>query len=350
MPGIETIRRNVDTALSRIVGSTIRIYKLDRIAPEMCSGISDFTLRKGKRIRPLLFSMGYLGYVREPACGFYYSAAAVELFHSFILIHDDVIDKAELRRGRPALHVVYRDALRRSGGAKGEDLSIVAGDLVYSMAISSFLKIREESARKELALRKVLETAFYTGSGQFIELVNDRRPISQIGLDEIYRTYDLKTASYTFAGPLAAGALLAGAHPRTASRLYRSGLLMGRAFQIRDDILDIFGDELNTGKTIWKDIEECKKTVLLWHAYHYGNSSVKKYLRRLLEAEQTERPVTHTLKQTLREILIGAGSLAFAESEITRQFDRARIDKAMIGMDDGYGKLLGAYSRSLLEN
>ena len=156
--------------------------------------------------------IGYLGYAGKTAPSLYRSAASLELLHDFMLVHDDIIDKSDTRRGQPSMHALLNKYLKNHRDIKftGEDLAIIAGDVMYAMALHAFLSVREDPKNKEASFKKLIEAALYTGTGEFIELILSLKNIDAITKNDIYKIYDLKTANYTFSTPLVMGATLAG--------------------------------------------------------------------------------------------------------------------------------------------
>jgi geranylgeranyl diphosphate synthase type I len=233
------IKNKIERELDAYIHGVDGMYSLKRISPVLFKNIKDFLRRGGKRIRPILFVVGYLGFAKKARPGLYRSALSLELLHDFMLVHDDIIDKAGTRRGRPAMHAMFKDYLDRNRNIKFtcQDLAMVAGDVIYALALEAFLSVEEDRERKEAALKKLIEAALYTGSGEFIELFAGIKSLDKITKEEIYKIYDFKTANYTFASPMAIGATLAGADKRQIDLLFKYGLYLGRAFQIKDDIL-----------------------------------------------------------------------------------------------------------------
>jgi geranylgeranyl diphosphate synthase type I len=189
-----------------------------------------------------------------------------------------------------------------------------------------------------------LETALFTGSGQFIELINSQRSIGEVTREEIYRTYDLKTAYYTFAGPLASGAVLGGATDDEANNLFRAGILLGRAFQIRDDILDIFQDERISGKNAFSDVMEAKKTLLLWYAYRHCGENEREFLDGIISRPDIGKEEL----MRFRDCIVQSGSLLNAEKEVRRLVDAACSSGAFHSMNRTYAACLEGYTRDLL--
>ncbi|TAM41649.1 polyprenyl synthetase family protein, partial [bacterium] len=266
------IKIGIEKELAAYARRMDKLYSLRQLSPLLFKTIKEFICRPGKRIRPVLFCIGYLGFSKKTPPGLYRSALSLELLHDFMLVHDDIIDKSDTRRGRPSMHALLNRYLRTDKKAKfnGEDLTIVAGDVMYSMALDAFLSVKEDMRRKEEALRKLISAALYTGSGEFIELILGTRPIEKVTREDIYKIYDHKTANYTFASPLSIGATLAGAKPEQVKKLFSNGMLVGRAFQIKDDIIGTFGEEKDTGKSNLTDIKEAKRTLLIWHAFNHS--------------------------------------------------------------------------------
>ncbi len=308
--------------------------------------IKDFILRKGKRIRPILFIAGYLGFARRPAPGLYRSALSIELLHDFMLVHDDIIDKSLKRRNKPSMHKMLKDYLSDYKDIKftGEDLSIVVGDVMYAIAIKAFLSIKEDAVRKEKAMKKFIEAAIYTGAGEFIELLSATKDISRITKQEIYKIYDYKTACYTFSTPLCSGAILAGAKQAQIDRLFRFGIYLGRAFQIKDDILDMFGQEDKIGKSILSDLQEAKKTLLIWYAYNNSGKDNKSLIKKIF----LKRRVNKSDLLRIRKIIKDSGALRYVEREIAGFIKKSQNLIDTSSMHKKYRNFLLNYSREIL--
>lgn len=257
-------------------------------------GIKDFILRDGKRIRPILFLLGYKGYTKRTGIShkkLIRSSLSTELLHDFLLIHDDVIDNSDLRRGKPTLHRLFNSELGKPARDKlGPNLSIVAGDIIFALATDALLSLDESAARKEKALLKFTEAARNTGIGEFLDVIDNIKKIEKIKKKDVFLTYTLKTAKYTFEAPLVMGAILAGASKREQEKLSRMGIALGQAFQIYDDLLDVFSTSKKIGKPVLSDLNESKKTLLVWRAYTTLKGKDKKALKQLLEKDKKTYP------------------------------------------------------------
>lgn len=340
------IKNRLEKELRRYLADLDTRYKLRNISPLLSLSIKDFIARDGKRIRPALFVIGYLGFAKKEPPGLYRSALASEIFHDFMLIHDDIIDKSPTRRGKPSMHTLLGANLRKLRNIKfnGQDLAIVAGDILYAMAIDCFLDIKEDLKRKERALRRLIQAGIQTGSGEFIELLCGARGIKDIGLEDIYKIYDLKTAYYTFSAPLSMGAILSGATQQQIQALHDYGIYVGRAFQIKDDILGLFADEKEIGKSNITDLQEAKKTPLIWFAYNHSNAKNKALIKGIF----TKSRVHKKDLLLMRSIVLTCGARAYAEGEIFRFIAKANALLSGCKMRPAYKNALLEYSKKLL--
>lgn len=343
---IDKIKSRIESTLkSYALGLNLK-YPFYQISPLLDKTIRDFILRPGKRARSGLFILGYLGYRQKEPAGLYQSAASLELLHNFLLIHDDIIDKAALRKGQPTIHTTLDDFLKNHPKVKfsGSDLSIIVGDIIYSLSLNLFLSIRVKELYKEKALDKFSEIVTYTGAGQFIEILYGIKGIRKMKLPEILKIYDLKSAQYTFSYPLVLGATLAGANQMETDKLFEYGIQAGRAFQIKDDILDMFGKEKNTGKPGFTDIKEAKKTILLFYAFQKSSPKERLYMEKILEKAAPSQ--SDCLK--IRGIVERCGALESAREQIALSLRKAKEISQTLGMTHKYRGILNQYTERLL--
>ncbi len=343
----DRIKNKLDGKLKDFIADINKQYSLDTISPLIFNNIKDFVLRLGKRIRPLLFVIGYLGFSKKIAANLYTSALGIELLHDFMLVHDDIIDKSDTRRGKPSMHAMLNYHLKRYKKIKfnGQDLSIALGDIMYAMAINAFLSINENMERKERALRKFIDTAVYTGCGEFIELINGAKPIEKITKDSIYKIYDYKTAHYTFSTPLATGAILAGAPQAQIDKLFSFGIYLGRAFQIKDDIIGMFEAESKIGKSTLTDLQEGKKTILIWYAYDNSSKKNQSAIKGIFAKEK----VTNKDLLKIRGIVRESGALDYAKKEVGVLLKKAKETILSSAMKPAYKKTISSYCTEILK-
>ncbi len=337
---IEQIRKNIDRSLVSFLDTVKKDYKLHLVSPVLFESIREFTLREGKRLRPLLLILTYKGYAsasQKISRKLYNASTCMEFLHNFMLIHDDIIDRSDLRRGKPTMHkILERTVQARDPDKLGIDLGIIAGDIVYALAIDAFLSIDEPSERKERALKYFIQTAAFTAMGEFIDTVSAVKPVEDVDEKEVFLNYTLKTARYTFDCPMVTGAILAGAGTQEIKKISRFGILIGQAFQVQDDIIGVFETEANIGKPILSDLAEGKKTLLVTRAFSVLQQEAKKEFLSIFAKK------TKTLKdlETVKKIFVKTGSLDYALEAIHTRLAEARKILDRLDMNEEYRGLL----------
>lgn len=232
----------------------------------VAQAVAELTLRGGKRLRAALVAAGFEAgldaaatHADRPVWAATLPAMiAVELLQTYLLIHDDWMDDDAVRRGGPAVHVLLRE--RFGTRSAGDAAAILAGDLASGLAQTALLESRAPADHVLAALRVYARIQVDVVSGQVAEL---RAPLRSGPVATSETVHALKTASYTTIGPLLIGAALAGASEGRLRALERVGLPLGVAFQLRDDLLGIYGDPAATGKPVWNDIRQGKHTALV---------------------------------------------------------------------------------------
>ncbi len=226
----------------------------------------------GKRIRPVLCLMGneLFEEIKEDA---WHAGTAIELFHNFTLIHDDIMDQAPLRRGMETVHAKY-----------GGNTAILAGDVMLVAAYEALNRIGTESLRPILTLFN--RTAKEVCEGQQLDM--DFEKMESVSLEAYLHMIELKT-SVALAASLQTGAILGGAGERNQQLLYAFGKKLGIAFQVQDDYLDAFGDPEKFGKQVGGDILANKKTFLLIHALGSAPPAQQQELREIMAANGPDK-------------------------------------------------------------
>lgn len=217
----------------------------------------------GKRLRPVMLMLGYYLFDEKvekslPA------ALAVEIFHNFTLLHDDIMDAAPLRRGHPTVHEKY-----------GTNTGILSGDVMLAHAYNYLLQLQIESTRLHSLMAVFTQTAIEVCEGQQMDMNFETR--QDVTIAEYLKMIESKT-SVLLAAALKMGSLLAGAITADADHLYEFGRYLGIAFQLQDDLLDTFGDADKFGKKAGGDISQNKKTYLYLKALEIASPTLKKEL------------------------------------------------------------------------
>jgi len=226
----------------------------------------------GKRIRPILCVLGneLFSEITEDAWSL---ATAIELFHNFTLIHDDMMDAAALRRGMQTVHTKY-----------GDNTALLTGDVMLIRAYEKLQNINPAYLPKILSLFNT--TAREVCEGQQLDMDFEKMP--SVTLDAYIHMITLKT-SVLLAASLEMGAILGGATPGNCKHVYEFGKNLGIAFQIQDDYLDAFGDPEKFGKEVGGDIRQNKKTFLLLHALEVATPDQRAKLDTLLESSGPDK-------------------------------------------------------------
>lgn len=228
----------------------------------------------GKRIRPVMCLMGNELF-DEIHADTWQLATAIELFHNFTLIHDDIMDAAPLRRGMETVHLKY-----------GESTALLAGDVMLIRAYDYLNKINPQYLHRILHLFNT--TAREVCEGQQIDM--DFEKMETVSLDAYIRMISLKT-SVLLAASLEMGAILGGASEGNCRHIYDFGKNLGIAFQVQDDYLDAFGDPEKFGKDVGGDIRQNKKTFLLLHALEVASPAQKKELENLMQQNPPDKVI-----------------------------------------------------------
>jgi len=262
---------SINTALKQIL-------TLNQQPTELYGLIQEFLNYGGKRLRPILclLSAESVGGKEDNTIK---AAIAIELFHNFTLIHDDIEDNSLLRRGKPCLHLRH-----------GIPLAINAGDGLYAIAYKAIISI-DCTSEKKLRVFSLLNDAFLKViEGQAIELGWIKNKKWNLTIQDYMQMIECKTGAL-LAVACQVGALLADASESQQKVLYDFGMALGTAFQIQDDVLNLIGQEEKYNKEIGGDITEGKRTLMVLHALNNTNLRIedKKYLTELLDNHTLER-------------------------------------------------------------
>ena len=260
-----------EASLARFFQENSERYAYGDLFEPLYLDITEFVSRRGKRIRPMLMLSSYriFGGDRPFADHSLLRAAlSLELLHSFILIHDDVIDQSERRRRLPTFHKLVEERLGKIDDAArvGENVALVVGDILFAMAVDTLRDTDFDPAVRDAAQSHFLRYISDTGAGEVYDILLGTRDIARVEESDILRMYSLKTTRYTFEAPLVLGALLAGMdndHLRELAELIEP---VGLAFQIQNDLIE-YHQFKGVDRLRQTDILEGKKTLLLRVAY-----------------------------------------------------------------------------------
>ena len=282
----------------------------------------------GKRIRPVLMLLGYQLWREQPE-DIIMPAIGLETYHNYTLLHDDLMDNADMRRGHETVH-------RRWDANK----AILSGDSMLVLAYQRVAQVPKEKLQQVLDLFTV--TALEIGEGQEYDMAFETR--NDVTEDEYIEMIRLKT-SVLLACALKMGAILADAPDEDVNRLYKVGEQLGLAFQLQDDLLDVYGDPKVFGKAIGGDIMSNKKTYMLINAYNRADDSQRAVLQRWLDAKNPDRKEKVAAVTRLYDEI---GIRQLCETKINDYFDQARRTLDLVNVGDERKQPLRQYMDEML--
>lgn len=283
----------------------------------------------GKRIRPVLMLLAYNLYRENPE-SILMQAVALETYHNYTLLHDDLMDNADMRRGHDTVHKKW-DANK----------AILSGD---SMLVLAYQRMQQCDARHLQAVLEVFtETALEIGEGQEYDMAFETR--NDVTEEEYIEMIRLKT-SVLLACAVQIGAILADAPEEDVKNLYKFGEQLGLAFQLQDDLLDVYGDSAVFGKAIGGDIVSNKKTYMLINAVNRATPEQRKELMRWIEAKDFDRTEKVRAVTSLYDQI---GIRQLCEQKINYYFDECRRCLAKVNISDERKQQLLAYTDEMMK-
>lgn len=314
-----TLAKFLDSQEDSFTGSPLlhRIFRVTR----------DFVLTGGKRLRPLFCYWGWRGAGGQDTDDAIIVASSLEIFHAFALIHDDIIDESPTRRGRPTVHraLAALHARSRWNGDTdhfGESLGILCGDLclVWSDELLRTCGLPSDQVQEAQPLLHQMRTELVVG--QYLDVLGQAAGSSLADALMINR---YKTAKYTVQRPLQIGGTLAGAESGLLAAYTAFGIPLGEAFQLRDDLLSVFGDPTVTGKTSLDDLRTGKPTALI--ALARGHATPAQHRR--IAALHGNPDLDEGGAAELRELLHETRAVTVTEDMIT-----SRREQALVALQD----------------
>lgn len=282
----------------------------------------------GKRIRPTLMLLAYNLFKDDPE-KILSSACALETYHNYTLLHDDLMDNADVRRGQPTVHKKWN-----------ANLAVLSGD---SMLVLAYQRMTECDSHLAEVLRLFTETALEIGEGQQMDMEFETR--NDVREEEYIEMIRLKT-SVLLACAMKIGALLADAPADDADNLYRFGEKIGLAFQLQDDYLDVYGDPAVFGKAIGGDIVSNKKTYMLINAFNRADNAQRAELERWIRATDFERQEKVKAVTGLYDEM---GIDRLAQQKIAGYFNESKTYLDRVGVSDERKSELMRYAQRMMK-
>ena len=276
--------------------------------------MKNFCLNGGKRLRGILFLLGYKAFKNDVGKEILRLAISVELLHSSLLIHDDVMDDSNLRRGNKSFHKIYEESVNpiyKNAKKYGENIAITAGDILLALSYNCIANHLKKVAH--IYTKVIINTAY----GQALDLESSFKNLSE---QDVLNIHLLKSAKYTIEGPLHVGAVIADASEKDLKKLSDYAIPLGIAFQLKDDILGLFGDEKTIGKPITSDLSEGKKTLLMIKALEKASKEDRKFLLSTLG----NRNITLKDVEKVRKIVKNTGSLEHSKNLMSKLIEESK--------------------------
>lgn len=283
----------------------------------------------GKRIRPVLMLLAYNLFKDDPE-SILMPACALETYHNYTLLHDDLMDNADVRRGKPTVHRKW-DA----------NTAILSGDSMLVLAYQRMAQVPADKLKPILDL--FTETALEIGEGQQYDMDFESR--TDVTEDEYIEMIRLKT-SVLLACAVKMGAILAGASQEDADNLYHFGEQVGLAFQLQDDLLDVYGDPKVFGKAIGGDITSNKKTYMLINAYQKADEAQKESLRQWIEAREFDKQEKIT---AVTELYNQIGIRKLCEEKINHYFAQSEKFLAKVNVPEERKEQLHLFTLKMMK-
>lgn len=322
---LKEYKKRLDVRLKKYFDKKIKEAEASHtLSKEAVKMIADFTLADGKRIRPAIVYYAYLASGKKPDDNIIEASMSIELTHSFLLIHDDIIDKDEKRHGISTLHERYKKIGQRLAPQKdslhfGNSMAMLAGDMASAMANEIIFNSQFSPKIILESLDQMQKIVYNIVPGEMLDVVMEIRGKSTE--KEVLEMYEGKTSSYSFEGPLHLGTTLSGNHdPKMLKNYSKYAMPLGKAFQIRDDILGIFGDEKKLGKPVGSDIIEGKQTLLVIKALELGSRKQKEIVKKYLGKKDLKIKELEEFKNIIKE----TGSLAYCQ-DLSEKFVRESL-------------------------
>ncbi len=338
------LKERVDEALQdHLEAPLARVRQASEALVPAADELHEF-VAEGKRIRPALLYLGFQAVGGRTLSAVDGPALALELLHTCALLHDDVIDRAATRRGRPTTHLTFAQRHRDAGwrgdaDAYGEAMAILLGDLAFVQADELFLHATVPSEPLLAGFRRFTMLREEVMVGQTLDLHAATAGVTSREVALSIAT--LKSGRYSVARPLEVGALLAGAPEELVEGLGTFGDPLGRAFQVRDDLLGVFGDATVTGKSSASDLAEGKRTLLIAEAYDRADAAG----RDLLDEHLGDPQLDDATAEQLRQVVEASGARRAAESYVDEAIEQARRQLRSLHIDAEVRETLDAVAR-----
>lgn len=339
--GLSDIRDGIEKELADFVSTRANaLREIDAYLAPVANALSQYIVSGGKRFRPTFAYLGYLGAGGEPSQSALRACSALELVHACALIHDDVMDGSDSRRNMPAIHKRFESQhIESNFSGSAERFGVASAILLGDLALSWSDWLLDESGMSNQAITRAnqvfQEMREELMVGQYLDVLEGA--LGKSNRERSLKIANLKSGKYSIERPLHFGAALAGADSAIFKTFSEYGLPLGQAFQLRDDLLGVFGDSKVTGKPSGDDIREGKRTVLIAMALASANPSSRDEIESALGNTNLSEVETTRIQVAIEE--------SGARAECERLIDQL-LDESLDSLKESY---VAAEVKSLLE-
>lgn len=321
--------------------------QVDPAYEKLIATIKEYVLAGGKRLRPYLCMVSYMGYGGEKAADAAVMATAWELLHTAMLVHDDIIDRDTIRHGQLNITGKYQQEYAKQSNKHAEHYAnssaLLAGDLLISASHKIILQSQLPAEQKVKLLQYLNDVIFDVCGG---ELMDTETALFAINQTDARKIAQYKTASYSFEYPMISGAYLAGASEQELAKIKVLGSKLGLAFQMIDDLLGVFGDKQATGKTTDGDIRERKHTVLVQQAYAKLSGADREELVALYDVSSD---LSDSDIARVRQLLVDSGAREYITNEARKLTTESELLIDELAMSSAAKDILHALVAKLLK-
>jgi geranylgeranyl diphosphate synthase, type I len=342
---LEEWRDGIDrTILATLASVAAAMVPVGAASHDITQAIAN-AVEGGKRLRSILLLASHHAHGGRSPRSAIALGAALELFHTGALLHDDILDESDIRRGRPSTHrhfaLHHKEkgwegdplAFGNAGAILSGDVALMAADRALHAATSAL-----SGAPRDRVASLFHDTVDLVVAGQYLDMRIAIQPIEALAQQEadIRTTMRAKTAAYTGEAPLTLGAASAGMDDSQIDAIRDAGIFLGLAFQLRDDVLGLSGDPSVTGKPAGGDVREGKRTLLMWHAWTHASSAQRATLRRALGVKTASDGDVSAAVEVVRKV----GAFEAVEEEIRAASLQAQNRIEGLGLEEPYAALL----------
>ncbi len=314
MDNIEFYKEKINTALSNFLYKKLKKDgKYSSEIRELIKNLIEYNMRGGKRIRPVTVIFTYRCFKDGSDEEIIEAAISLELMQAFLLIQDDIMDKSDLRRGGETIHKIY--------GKKNKDfgtsMAILAGDLCCSYTYDSIIETNFSPTKKSKAIEYLSWIINREVYGQTLDIIPGFQDLKE---EDVWKIYELKTATYTMQGPIYLGCALANATEEKINKLQEYAYNLGVAFQIQDDLNGVFGELNKLGKPNDSDVKEGKKTLIIAKTLELCDKEDREFILK----EYGNGKISEESINKIREIIKKCGAYDYCLGKFRELVEKAK--------------------------